>query len=173
MGRVNRKGRSKGPSYINLHRGITNSPAWKALSCEAKCLVLLVWERHSGTNNGTIPLSHREARTALGIGNTKTAKAFRDAQEHGFLIERAKGSFDWKMGAGQGRATEFELTAEPCDGNPPKLLYRYWQKQNAVPDAGTIGTQGGNRSKEIASQKHPNGTQGGNRSAPLRVVSGS
>ena len=106
MDKVNCKGRSKNEAHIRLHRGVTKSAAWKALACEAKCLVLLIWERHDGANNGVIPLSHREARLALGIGNTKTARAFRDAQEHGFLIERTKGSFEWKKGAGQGRATE-------------------------------------------------------------------
>ncbi len=91
MAKTNRNGRSKHIPFIKLHRGVTNSAAWKAMTCEAKCLVLLVWERHNGTNNGRISLSHREARKALGVGNTKTALAFKQAQEHGFLIERTKG----------------------------------------------------------------------------------
>ena len=128
MGKMNHKGRSKHTPYIMLHRGVTNSPAWKALSCESKCLVLLVWERHNGTNNGSIPLSHREARSELSIGNTKTARAFKQAQAHGFLIQRTKGSFDWKVGAGQGRATEWELTTEPCNNKPAKSDYRNWKK---------------------------------------------
>ena len=146
MGNVTRKGRNKHTPFINLHRGVTNSPAWKDLNCVAKCLVLLVWERHNGLNNGTIPLSHREARKALGVGNNKTSQAFIDAKVRGFLIERSKGSFDWKVGAGQGRATEWEITAEPCDGNLAKRHYNNWNKQNSAPEAGTAGSQGGCRS---------------------------
>ena len=173
MGKINRKGRSKYEPHIRLHRGVTKSPAWRALSCEAKCLVLCVWERHNGMNNGCIPLSHRETRIALGVGNGKTARAFRDAQEHGFLVIRSKGSFDYKVAAGEGRATEWEITTEPCDGNPAKRSYNNWKKQNPAPDAGTAGSQGGNRSSKSIPSKYPNGSQGGNRFAQLHVVSGS
>jgi len=173
MAKANRKGRSNNSSFINLHRGVTNAPAWKALSCEAKCLVLAVWERHNGTNNGCISFSHREARDALSVGNDKTARAFRQAQEHGFLIERLKGSFQWKMGAGQGRATEWEITTEPCEGNPAKRQYNNWEKQNAVPNAGTNGTQCGNRSNKTAATNSPDGSQCGNRFDRFRVVNGS
>ena len=173
MAKTNRKGRSKRTPYINLHRGVTNSPAWKALSCETRCLVLCVWERHNGTNNGCIPLSHREARKELGIGNTKTAQAFRQAQEHGFLIIRSKGSFDYKVAAGEGRATEWEITTEPCDDKPAKCNYRGWKIQNAVPDAGTNGAQGGNRSRKTDTTNSPDGSHGGNRYGRLRVVNGS
>lgn len=173
MTKINHKGRNKHTPFIKLHRGVTNSAAWKALTCEAKCLILLIWERHNGANNGTIPLSHREARKALGIGNTKTSKAFREAQAHGFIIERNKGSFDWKMGAGQGRATEWEITAEPSDGKPAKMSYRNWQNQIAAPDVGADGSEGGNRSAKTHQQKQSNGTYGGNRLPELMVVNGS
>jgi len=173
MAKMNRKGRSKYTPFINLHRGVTSSPAWKALSCETKCLVLLVWERHNGTNNGCIPLSHREARLAMGIGNTKTARAFKQAQEHGFLIIRSKGSFDYKVAAGEGRASEWEITPEPCDDKKAKAHYRDWKKQNPVPDVGTTGSQGGNRSTKTTAQNNPDGSQRGNRYARLRVVNGS
>lgn len=173
MARMNKKGRSSSNQFICLHRGITNSDAWKALNCETKCLILLVWERHNGKNNGTIPLSHREARAALRIGNDKTTKAFHQAQERGFLIERIKGSFEWKMGAGQGRSTEWELTTEPCDGRPAKGDYRKWKNQNAVPNAGTAGSYPGNRSGKNTAPNGPNGSDSGNRFSHFRVVSGS
>lgn len=173
MGKTNQKGRSKHEPFVKLHRGVTNSPAWRALTCEARCLVLLVWERHNGINNGYIPLSHREARLALGVGNTKTARAFKQAQEHGFLIEREKGSFNWKVGAGEGRATEWELSTEPCDGKPAKRLYREWQTQNTASNAGTKGTQSGNHSNKYNAPKHRDGSHNRNRYSQLRVVSGS
>ncbi|MBL6930572.1 MAG: hypothetical protein ISR46_03650 [Rhodospirillales bacterium] len=124
-------------------------------------------------NNGRIPLSHREARLALGVGNTKTARAFKDAQEHGFLIIRSKGSFNFKVASGEGKATEWEISTEPCDDKLAKLLYRNWKKQNPVPDAGTAGFQGGNRSTKTSAQNNPDGSQSRNRYSRFRVVNGS
>ena len=131
MGKADRKGRSRNQPFIRLHRGVTDSAAWKSLSCEAKALLLLVWERHNGTNNGRIPLSHREARDALRIGNDKLQRAFLELQERGFLIARQKGSFDWKV------AAEWEITTEACGDRPADGRYRDWRKkQNAVPVSG-------------------------------------
>ncbi len=124
-------------------------------------------------NNGCIPFSHREARLALGIGNTKTARAFKQAQEHGFLIIRSKGSFDYKVAAGEGRATEWEISTEACDEKPAKQGFKNWKKQTPVPDAGTAGSHLGNRSSKTTTQNSPDGSQSGNRYGRLRVVNGS
>ncbi len=159
MSRPNKKGRSDANAFIKLHRGVTRSAAWQQLSCEAKCLVLLVWERHNGSNNGCIPLSHREARSALRVGNDKTAKAFKQAESHGFLIPHSKGAFDWKLGAGQGRATEWEITTEPCDGKPAKGDYRKWSNDNTAPGAGAAGTRIRNRSEKKIASYVPDGTE--------------
>ena len=50
MGKMNAKGRNKFEAHIRLHRGITNSAAWKNLSCEATRLLILIWVRHNGSN---------------------------------------------------------------------------------------------------------------------------
>jgi hypothetical protein len=126
MGKTNRKGRSKHTPFIRLHRGVTNNAAWRSLSCEARALLIEIWTRHNGQNNGGIPMSIREARKALGIGNTKAAKAFDELIGRGFIICRQESSFNWKGGAGSGMAREWELTAEECDDKPPKNSFRAW-----------------------------------------------
>lgn len=142
MGRVGRNGRSKFEPHVRLHRGVTNGEAWKSLSCEARCLLIEIWARHNGQNNGRIPYSHREARKALRIGNRKVQAAFQKLQDRGFIVPRAKGSFDWK----KRHATEWEITTEPCDDQTAKRLYRKWTKiQNTVPTVGTDGSYSGNR----------------------------
>ncbi len=142
MGKVNRKGRNKFEPFVRLHRGVTNSEAWKSLSCEARCLLIEIWARHNGQNNGRIPYSHREARKTLRIGSRKVQAAFQELENRGFVVPRAKGSFDWK----QRQATEWEITTEPCDDQPAKRLYRKWlEKQNTAPTVGTDGTRGGHR----------------------------
>ena len=173
MAKTNQNGRNRNELFIKLRRRVTMSEAWLALSCEARCLVLAVWERHNGSNNGVISFSHREAKTSLLVGTDRASQAFRDAQEHGFLIERAKGSFGQKTRAGQGRATEWEITTEECDGQPAKAPYRTWKKQNAVPDVGTASTYGRNRSGINAAPDNPNGTCSRNRSTCFEDPSGS
>lgn len=124
MGKMRPDGRSKGEPFIKLHRGVTGSAAWRSLSCEARALLIDVWEWHNGQNNGRISYSHRQARESLHIGSARIKRAFTELIVEGFLIMRQKASFDWKAGGGKGLATEWEITAEPCDGNPPKHCYR-------------------------------------------------
>ena len=126
MAKANSKGRTTFESHVRLHRGVTNSQAWRSLNCEARCVLLEIWARHNGQNNGAIPYSHREAREALHIGAGKVAAAFRQLQDRGFLILRTKVSFDFKAR----RATEWQITTEPCDDQPAKRLYKGWQNLN-------------------------------------------
>jgi hypothetical protein len=167
MARANAKGRTASVPFICLHRGITGSAAWRSLSCEAKALLLAVWARHNGSNNGKVGFSQREARDELHIGSRKVAAAFAELQERGFLIAKTKGSFSWKHGAGAGKSTEWEITAEPCDALPAKATYKAWQIQNAAPKVGAAGNQGGCRSPSRAIENAPSGTRGGHRSGPF------
>lgn len=171
---MNQKGRTKNEPFILLHRGVTNSEAWRSLSCEAKALLIEVWARHNGANNGQIALSHRQARTALRIGNGKVQKTFLELQEKGFLIARMKGSFNWKVAAGEGRASEWELTTEACEGQPAKGLYRSWAKeQNTVPASGTAGSGTGNHSASAIVETRTIGSGHRNRSEIKQETYGS
>ena len=174
MARANTTGRTKNEQFIRLHRGVTNSDAWKSLSCEARSLLLEVWARHNGSNNGRIPLGRKEARKALRIGSRKLKNAFRDAQDRGFLIERQKGSFNFKVAAGKGRATEWEITTEKCDNRPPKRLYRDWpEKQNTGTTVVTAGNHGGHRFEPTGPQKGSNGNHSSDRSGHSRGSNGN
>ena len=166
MAKVNQTGRNKTEPHIRLHRGVTNSEAWKSLSCEARCLMLEIWGRHNGQNNGRIPFSHREARKALRIGGRKVASAFDALQDRGFLISRTKGSFDWKVH----HATEWEITTEACDNEPAKRQYKYWPEiHSPVPTVGTHGAHGGYRGGPNSYETPPDGTHGGDRQPPNRA----
>ncbi|MCB9957970.1 MAG: helix-turn-helix transcriptional regulator [Rhodospirillaceae bacterium] len=86
-------------------------------------------------------MSVRELKAALGIGSDKVRDATNQAIDHGFLIRRQQGSFSVKNRS----ATEWEITAEACDGAPPKCLYRDYDKNlrnlrqvQMEPEAGTV-----------------------------------
>ena len=113
--------------YIKLHRGVTQSLAWRSSSPIARCLLIQIWEKHNGSNNGQISYSYRQAKADLHCGNTTASGAFKELQDKGFLIERRKGSFHQKTDGGARRASEWELTTEPCDAKPAKLNYKVYK----------------------------------------------
>ena len=125
--KTNAKGRNTGQQFIRLDAAVTQSPAWQSLCCEARSLLIEIWKRHNGFNNGFISYSYREAKKALGIGSTKVKKAFDQLIDRGFLIIRRKSSFNFKGNGGASRATEWELTTEACDGKSAKMNYRLYQ----------------------------------------------
>lgn len=174
IGKLNAKGRNKYEAHIRLHRGVTNSEAWKTLSCEATRLLLLIWARHNGTNNGSIAYSHRQARANLRVGFRKVKAAFEELQEKGFLVCRSKGSFDYKVAAGEGRASEWEITEEPCDGERAKKSYKKWaEKQNTVTTSVPAGNHFGSRSRKISHKDTPSGNHVGSRYGPSATPSGN
>lgn len=134
MAKMRPDGRSKSDPFVRLHRGVTGSAAWRSLSCEARALLVEIWTRHNGSNNGRISFSHREARESLHIGGSRVRRAFDELQERGFIVARRKASFDWKQGGGRGQATEWQITAEPCNSNPATHQYRGYRNQNAAPE---------------------------------------
>lgn len=173
MAKANKKGRTENEAFIRLPRGVTGCAAWRSLSCEATRLLLCIWARHNGVNNGQVGYSHREARDALHVGSRKVVAAFAELQDRGFLVAHTKGSFSWKNGAGAGKSSEWEITAEACDGQPAKRLYRNWQIQNAAPTVGTCGTQGERRSIVDEAVSEASGTQGERRFATIQDANGT
>jgi hypothetical protein len=125
--RVNNKGRNTGQQFIRLGAEVTRSPAWRSLCCEARSLLIEIWRRHNGTNNGVISYSHREAKESLCIGSTRVKRAFDQLKDRGFLIIRRASSFNFKFNGGASRATEWELTTERCDDKSPKHNYRSYR----------------------------------------------
>ena len=145
----NRKGRSQEPRFVKFHEGVYTSNAWRSLDPVARSLLLEVWQRHNGRNNGQIPLSAREARAALGVHPRKIKKALADLEERGFLVCHYRGAFNVK----EPRASEWEITTEGCDGRPPRALYRKWQA-NGETNANS-GDHSGNRTVTTLATEQP------------------
>ena len=125
--KVDKKGRNTGQQFIRLLAEVTSSRAWQSLRCEARSLLIEIWARHNGTNNGKISYSHREARKSLGIGSTRTKQAFDQLIDRGFLIVRRASSFHFKSNGGASRATEWEITTEAYNGQSAKRSYQSFQ----------------------------------------------
>jgi hypothetical protein len=115
--KVRSNGRSIGEKYVALSDWLLKCPAWKACSVYERSLYIEIKRRYNGSNNGNIPLSHREAQRELNCTNRPILAAFAGLEEKGFIKPTQKGSFNWKTSTGdvRGRSTRWELTEYPAD----------------------------------------------------------
>jgi DNA-binding transcriptional MocR family regulator len=101
------------------------SPAWRALSCVARCAYLEVASGFNGTNNGSIRMSVRELAALLGTAKDTANKALRELEDAGFIDATVVGSYTRK----DRRASEYKINTHRCDltGQPASKKFMYWQ----------------------------------------------
>lgn len=161
--KVDPKGRTKTDRFIKIDHGMMRTEAWAHLSPHALKLLLAIWSRHDGTNNGAIGYSVREAKQLLGCRVDKVRACFAELEDKGFLRCRRDSAFNVKTQ----ESREWEITAEGYNGNPPGRDFKHWmaEKQNTVPAAGTDGTHSGYREGENENVVSLDGTRSGYRQA--------
>lgn len=120
-GRSNATGRNTTERFVALPHYMLRAVAWKTLSPNAKALLLDVWARHNGSNNGEISYAVREAEE-IGLSKDQTARAFRELTERGFLKLRKLSTFNLKTK----EARCWELTAERYQETPPSKDFMRW-----------------------------------------------
>jgi hypothetical protein len=133
-----RRGHS-GERFIALPHWMLRSPAWRALSPNGKAVLLHLWERHNGTNNGQIVYEVRAA-PEIGIGKSNAAVALAELVDLGFLRITRDSAFRIKTK----EAREWAITAEPIDGRPPTKEFMQWRPpenktRSAIPDTQSGG----------------------------------
>ena len=110
--------------FIKLEREILETAAWLAIARSgALALLVDIWGRYNGRNNGQISYSQREAERRFGCSPKRAVKWFRDLQTAGFIVAVQRGTFHQKTGTFSARATTWRLTMEPCDGEAPTREY--------------------------------------------------
>jgi hypothetical protein len=166
--RQDRKGRSKGgPAFVQLFHWIRKTDAWRSLSPFARLLYIEIRARYSGSNNGDIPMSYREAEELLNCSNKPIPTAFRELQDRGFIVPVQKGAFSWKVRfQGAGRATTWRLTELPADyperSLSPSYDFKAWkpdpENKTRHAKSGPDARQKRAISDDMARQKRANGT---------------
>ena len=78
----NATGRDTTERFVKLDHFVTNCMAWLSLSGDAVKLLIAVWRRHNGANNGEISFAVREAEE-IGLGRNKASKAFKELIDRG------------------------------------------------------------------------------------------
>jgi hypothetical protein len=99
--------------WVQLEHYLLATPAWRALSPNARALYVEVKRRYNGKNNGLISFSAREAGDVLNASHHTGARVLQELQEHGFLAVTEESNFDRKVKI----AREYRLT-EARDDRP-------------------------------------------------------
>ncbi len=140
-----------------------SSDAWQSLSPDATKVLLDLWRRHNGTNNGEIAYSRREALECLSrahgckVSTRRPNAALKEIQDKGFAVVTKAGSFNIKTKLSR----TWRLTAEKVGNDPATRDFRGWQIQNTgtatVPD----GDQDGPCDPRRDPEKQAHGDQDG------------
>ena len=119
--RANATGRNDTVRYVKLDHWLLESKAAKALSGDAFKLLIYVWKRHNGANNGSISFSVREAEE-IGFSKSGASRSFTELIDKGFLSVSQPSCFALKTK----ESREWELTAEGRGGKPAAKVFMRW-----------------------------------------------
>jgi hypothetical protein len=107
--------------FVLLPHWMLRSAAWCALSPNAKAILIDVWQRHNGSNNGQLVYGVRDAEK-IRLSKDQAARAFKELIALGFLKLRRDSSFTLKTK----EARIWEITAECADGRPASKEFMSW-----------------------------------------------
>ncbi len=129
-------GRNGGQRFVALPHYMLSSPAWMTMAPTAKALLIQLWARHNGQNNGEIGFSVRDA-AAIGLSKSVAARALAELVERGFLRVGRESSFTLKSKA----ARTWILTGEPIGTAPATKDFMRWQPSTETPKFKTQSPQ--------------------------------
>lgn len=126
--RNTKKGRG-GAQFVMLGEWLQKSEAWATMRPGPRALYVELRRRFTGTNNGDIFLSQRDAAKALNVSKDTANAYFRDLAARRF-IEVTQGGH---LGPSRiGQAAKWALTEEHLNGRPPSKGFMAW-RENKTP----------------------------------------
>jgi hypothetical protein len=108
--------------FLKLDHGMLMTAAWQHLQPRSMKLLIEVWRRYDGKNNGRIPFSMREAMECLQCGRDQAIRAFRELTDKGFLRVARDSGFNTKK-----QAREWTITALPIGDKPATRDFERWE----------------------------------------------
>ena len=125
-----RKGRDKGPAFLQIFHFVYDCAAYRDLDTVARTLYAAIRRRYNGSNNGTIALGCRDAADELNVAPRTVSRAFRDLEEHGFVRVGADSTFDQKRLSREWLLTELR---DDRDGTAATRDFMSWAPNPEVP----------------------------------------
>jgi hypothetical protein len=130
-----RKRPGKGDPFIMLPHYLVKTPAWRSLPADAVKVLIDVWVRHNGVNNGEIAYGVREA-AEIGITKTPAGRMLHVLIERGFLVIMRDGAFN----VGNRKTRMWRLTAEPYHEQKATKDFMRWNgRAHAEEEAAPVG----------------------------------
>lgn len=108
-------------SFFCQHEQWHTSPAYRNLTCAARCLLQEFQLIHRPGRNGYLSISVNKAMVLLKVSKKTARRAFHELAEHGFLV-LVKGEY-WQ----ERLAREWRLTIEPWNGREPTDDWQKWE----------------------------------------------
>ncbi len=128
---------------MQLPYSMVQSDAWRALSGSALKVLIELYSRFNGKNNGNLCLSYADAAKKLGIGHATIKRAFVELQEKGFIRLIKQGFWYGR------KAAEWEITNKGLNGNPSTNEWLRWRSTKKKTEAAT-------KAEHVGEQYAPN-----------------
>src|SRR4051812_31270619 len=110
--RHNAKGRStSGLPFVALRHWMMDSPAWRSLSPQDRCVYVELRRAYNGSNNGWLSLSVRDGARRCRMNKDTVGKSLATLEDRGFIECVKPASFS----TNSRRAAEWRLADERCD----------------------------------------------------------
>lgn len=122
--------------FVMLSDWLQNSEAWATMKPGPRALYIELRRRFTGTNNGEIFLSQRDAGKALNVTKDTATAYFAVLVERGFIIETQGGHLG---PTGIGLASKWALQEETLNGKAATKAFMSWRKQKPVIENKTPG----------------------------------
>jgi hypothetical protein len=135
MAKMKKNGRSKGDArHARFYHWELESPAFRSLSCPARCLLLEFKALYNGINNGRIGMGVRQAARLLNRSPGHMAPIFQELEGKGFIKLKTLGTRPNGQGAANAMQTEWSLTEFETSGQPATKDFMSWRPaENETP----------------------------------------
>ena len=127
MARKPYKHQKKGAGrFVQLPEWLQKTEAWATLPPGPRALYIELKRRYTGSNNGRISLSHRDAAKALNVHRNTVGPWFKELEARGFIV-MVQGHY---LGpSGIGKTSHWLLTELASDDmKAPSKAFASWQQ---------------------------------------------
>ncbi|WP_052245152.1 hypothetical protein [Halocynthiibacter namhaensis] len=117
--------------HVQLPEWLMQTEAWSTLPLGPRCLYVEMKRRYTGSNNGNLMLSHREAAVLLCVSKNTIGPYFRELETRGFISTKVSHCLG---PSGIGKTTRWVLTEYPtADLKPAKKTFAAWRVKTKAP----------------------------------------
>ena len=99
--------------FIRLERADWNSDQWRALTANARVVLVDIQSAFTGRNNGRLVYGLAHTVACLRCSKRTAIRTLAELRDAGLIEATTPGSFSHKAGARKGVATEWRLTYLP------------------------------------------------------------